>query len=213
MKKPEVVYGCQDGTEHFLGQEQVAEIRAAESAACQTVTTFFDRPRVGPVHGVPKLNIALCSETSCVAPITRWHDAVEEIDARGHGVQNILRAADPHQVTGLVGGQQVGCDTECLAHFLASFADADTADGVPVEIEGHKRIHTAGTQVGMRSPLYDAKESLVGPAVGRLAPPRPVDRPLAVARSGVSSSNRPSRCERNDTPWSVTRLRLARLNT
>ena len=50
MEVSQVVDRRQDRAEHLLGQEQVAEIRAAEPAAGQAVATLLDRPRVAPVR-------------------------------------------------------------------------------------------------------------------------------------------------------------------
>ena len=69
------------------------------------------------MDGIAKLDVSLICKTSCVAAIARRHDAVEEIDPGGHGVQDILRPADAHQVARPVGGQKVGRDRQGLPDF------------------------------------------------------------------------------------------------
>ena len=221
----------QDRPEHLLGQKQVAEIRAAEPAAGQAVATLLDRPRVDAVRGIAKFDISFIRKTSCVAAIAGRHHAVEEIDPGGDGVEDVLRAADAHQVARPVLGQKVGRDGEGLADLVAPLADADAADGVAVEIEGQQGLGALGAEVGVRPPLNDPEERLIGAACAPpcSAPAQAIVRPtasaissceagsagqwsrhmatsapsaswIAMARSGVSSSSRPSRCERKVTP-------------
>ena len=53
MKKRQVVDRRQDRAEHLLGQKQMPQIRAAESAAGQALATFLERSGIKAMHGVP----------------------------------------------------------------------------------------------------------------------------------------------------------------
>ena len=168
----------------------------------------------------------------CVAAVSGRHDAVEEVDPGGDGVEDVLRPADAHQVARPVRRQEVGRHLERLADLLAALADADAADRVAVEVDarsGPRRTRRGGRRAlpparsrrgpdrpACGPPCSAAAQSIVRrdglgdrllsrPAAAGSGPGTWPRRPrasswIAMARSGVSSSSRPSRCDRNVTP-------------
>ena len=117
--------------------------------------------------------VSFFGKTSCVSSVPGRHHAVEEVDAGRDGVEDVLRAADAHQVARSVGRQEVRRHLERLADRLGPFADADAADRVAVEILGDEGFRAFCAEVRMRAPLNDPEKGLIGAPVGRLAARRP----------------------------------------
>ena len=92
---------------------------AAEPAAGQALATLLDRSGVKTVDGIAEFDVSFFCKTCCVSTVAGRHHAVEEIDPGGDGVEDVLRAADAHQVARPVAGQKVGRDGERLADQLA----------------------------------------------------------------------------------------------
>jgi hypothetical protein len=136
--------GRQDRAEHLAGHEEVSQVRSAEAAARKTVTPFLDRTLVAPMSGVAQLDVSGSCETGRVSAISGGHDAVEQVDAGSDRVEQVLWPANAHQVSRTVRRQEMSGHGEGLANFVATFADAHTAHGVAIEIQGQDLLGASG---------------------------------------------------------------------
>ena len=165
MKKSEVVDRCQNRAQHLPGEEQVAQVRAAETAARQARAVFLDRSRIAPVRRVPQSYVTFVGKTSCITSITSRHDAIEKVDTGGYGIEDVLRAADAHQVARSIGREEVCCYLESLTDEAGAFTHADTANRVTIEILGDQGFGAFSPKIRVRAALYYAEECLIGATV------------------------------------------------
>ena len=68
----------------------------------------------------------------------------------------------PHQVSRTVGRKTCGRLPGDVIHFLGRFADAQTADGVSFEPNGHGRLDALSSEIGKDTALDDTELRLAG---------------------------------------------------
>jgi len=174
-----------------------------------------------------------------VAGVAGRDDAVEQVDAGRHRLDEVARGADAHQVARAVGRQLRRELGDRLPHSLGRLADREAAEGVAVEAERRDLGGRAAAQLEVEAALDDA-EQLRRPPGGRarrqraasaMSPDRALElgalggqRRADVERHGDvdaeprlrldaalrrERSSLPSTCERKVTPSSSKRRRSA----
>src|SRR5207244_5409738 len=77
---------------------QVVEVRAGETPAGIARALFIERAGSVAMARVADLEIAVAREEPAVPRIARRQHAIEEIDAGGHRLDQILRRAHAHEI-------------------------------------------------------------------------------------------------------------------
>jgi hypothetical protein len=112
------------------------------------------------VDAATEVELAARRERDAVLCERGRHDAVEHVDAAVHGLEQIERRADAHQVTRLVGGQQRRGQ---LGHVLAlrtGLADGEAADRVAVEAKVDDLLRAGATKILVARALHDPEHRL-----------------------------------------------------
>ena len=97
-----------------------------------------------------------------MTPVPRGIDAVEEVDAPLHALEDVDRGPDAHQVGGLILRQIGDGLVQDVVHLLVGLADGKAAHGVPVEVELRDPLGVVDADLRVDGALVDAKEELVG---------------------------------------------------
>ena len=106
-------------------------------------------------------------------------DAVEHVHAAPHGLDQVDRLADPHEIAWAVDRQHVGGKVQHLTHRRMPLADGQAAEGVAVEADLLQPVRGLATQVFIGRALLDAEQGLgLARAEGGLGPDRPAGRQL-----------------------------------
>ena len=180
-----VVDAVQDAAGDFAGDVEVAQVGAREVPAGVAAAVrvrgqvVFSEAGVLDVHGPhPREELA-------VAGVAGRHDAVEHVDAAPHGLDDVGRRADAHQVPRLPERQGRGHALHDFVHHLVRFAHAEAADGVAREVERHELARAFEPQIREHAALHDAelrlagigrRETVDGGAVPQRVEPRPAAR-------------------------------------
>ena len=131
-----IVQGEQAQAEHLVGDVEVADVGAGESAARGALALVVERPRVGAELGALDVEAAVAREDGAVAAHARRCDAVEEIDAAEHALDEVLGKADAHEVARAVARELGVDDLEDAVHVGLGFADGESADAVADPVAG-----------------------------------------------------------------------------
>src|SRR5580704_8039349 len=154
----QVVVAQQPRAEHLLRAEQMAEVRAAELRADGAAALRVERRLVADERGVADVQLARAGNGAPVAPAARRIHAVEHVDARVDGHQQIGNRADAHEVARPVLGQQTGGETRHPVAVLSRLADGKAADRATVEVEGRERGGARRPQRLVEPALDDAEQ-------------------------------------------------------
>ena len=221
----------QDRPEHLLGQEQVAEVRPAESAARQAVATLLDRPGVAAMCGVAELDAPWSVKQVALRPFRVGRTQSNRSIPVATASRMSCGRPTPIRYRGRSAGRRCVVTASAWRTSLPSFADADAADRVAVEFHarsGPRRTRRGGRRGfppgrSRRAPdrsatwasLHRLAQRIVRPTASaiaafvagsagqwsrHMATSAPSASWIAMARSGVSSSSRPSMCDRKATP-------------
>jgi len=145
-------------------------------ATSQTGTILFQRSRVSSVALVSQTKGTVRCESQRVASIASRHHAIEHVDSPRDPLEQIDRAANPHQVPRLVRGEGRGRDIQDAIHFFRRLADAQAADGVAIKTDLDQLLGALASQIGIEPPLDNRKLGLIFSNRGCLASSRPPDR-------------------------------------
>ena len=148
-------------TQHLVHLQQMTDVGAGIAAAGRAVTGFGNGAGIGLELFVQNGQLALPGKEVAVTCITAGHDAVEEIHPAAHGLENVLRCADTHEITGAVGRHMRLHRLDGGIHFLGRFAYGKAADGVAVAVHFGDPLHVIDTEILVGTTLIDAEEKLV----------------------------------------------------
>src|SRR5215216_5372255 len=95
-----------------------------------------------------------------------WQDAIEDINAAQHAVDQIFRRANAHQITRLILGQMWTHYIEHSVHFLLGLSHREAADGNARRIERSDEFGGSSSKARLNAALYNPKESLVAASLG-----------------------------------------------
>ena len=96
-----------------------------------------------------------------MAGIPGGHDAVEEVHAPGHGLDDVRGGAHAHQVTGLL-LRHIGLDGfDDVIHRLCRLPYGQAADGVTGQVQRRDSLHMPDAQGRIGAALVDAPEHLL----------------------------------------------------
>src|SRR3990172_6579682 len=101
----EIVDGRESRAEDLVRALQVMEVSAREVPARVAAAALVDRARVAAVPGVAEPEIAPAGEEPAVAGVARRQHAVEHVDPRLHGGDDVLRRPVDHYVAWPAGRQ------------------------------------------------------------------------------------------------------------
>ena len=147
---------------------------------------LLQRAGVVAVAGVAQAQHAGVGEQIGVAGVAGRHHAVEHVHAPAHGLHDVLRCADAHQVARLARRQARADEIEHAQHVLARLAHRQAADGIAVEADVLQAGQRRGAQVLVNPALHDAEQGRRMLAVGGPAARRPAQGQLhRTLRRGV----------------------------
>ena len=118
-----------------------------------------------------------------MAGVAGGEHAVEHVDAPGDDLDEAGRVTQSHEVTGLVGGQEVDGRRERLEHLIARLSHAQPTHCVSVEPDPHRAFGALGPQRCVDPSLHDPELALPLRRIGVLeegstTPVRPGGGPL-----------------------------------
>ena len=150
------------------------QIRARIAAADRAVARSVNGTLVAFIFCIFQVDRAGPGKELRVTRVARRHDAVEEVHAARHTLDDVRRRTDAHQIARLV-FWHIG--VECLddvIHDLRAFAHRKSADGIARQIQLRDLLHMADAQVGIGAALIDAPEHLLR-----------IDRVLQLIQAGI----------------------------
>src|SRR5688500_14111717 len=126
----------------------IAPARRIERAVVLRVTRILD------------VDAPFAGEELAVAGVARRHDAVEHVDAAGDALDEVLRGAGAHEVTRPVVGQPPGGGVGHRVHLVDRLSDAQAANRVALEPDGHGGLRAFIAQILEDTSLDDAELGL-----------------------------------------------------
>ena len=184
----QVVDGVEPGTQDLAALVEVAQVGAGIVATGVAAAGLVDGAGVVGIAGIADAQQAVPGVEKAGAGVARGNDAVEHVHPAAHGLDDVLRLADAHQVARPVGGQQGGGGLEDVVAFLHRFAHRQPADGIAVETDLEQALGRFAAQAGIHAALDDAEQGRRVVAMGRLRAPRPAQRQRhRFARLGLGS--------------------------
>src|SRR6185295_15558649 len=94
----QVVQGVEARAQDFIATVEVAEVGARVVATGVAGAGRIERTHVRVVRAVPDVDDTCRREQVAVAGMARGNDAVEQVHAAQHGLDDVLRTADPHEI-------------------------------------------------------------------------------------------------------------------
>src|SRR5512136_2471432 len=126
----EVMEGVEHGGGDLVALVEVAEVGPGEGPAGVAGAGLVEGPLVPGVLPVLDGHPAPAREQRAVAGVARRQDAIEEVDAPRHGLDDVLDVAHAHEVAGPVGRQERMAELERLEEPRLGLAQAQSAIGV-----------------------------------------------------------------------------------
>ena len=165
-------------------------IGAAVGRADRAVAPRVERLRVVLVARLAEVHAPAPRERLAVAAVACRQHAVEQVDARAHGGEEVERRPDAHEVARPV-GRHLGPELrEAARHLLDRLTDREAAERQPVDLERRDLLEVAPPQREIGRALDDPEarlplaarrgEAALGPERG--APHRRRDHPRVRAR-------------------------------
>ena len=102
--------------EVLLRLDEVVQVGAAVVARGGAAARGVEGPRILGVPGIPQVDLAGPGEGLTVPPGAGRHDAVEHVGAARHGLDQVERRADAHEIAGLVRGQAASGQLQRVEH-------------------------------------------------------------------------------------------------
>src|SRR5512139_1458494 len=133
------------------------DIGAAVVRASRADALWIQRTKILGEARVPDIDRPVSGERLAGAAGTGREYAVEHVHAADDGADNVVRLADTHQVTRLVGGKLARREVEDAEHGLLPLADRQAADRVAVEIDVDQRIRRGFAKSLIQCALLNSK--------------------------------------------------------
>ena len=160
---------------HAMQMEQIGNrVGGARRASARGV----DRALQGPVSGPPQVAAPDAGKGNALLRQRRRQDAVEHVDATMHGLEQISRRADAHQIARTILRQQFGDDGGAVLALACPLAHGQAADRETIERHLRDRPCALRAQIRIACPLHDAEQGLrriaariqaaLGPAVRQM---------------------------------------------
>ncbi len=105
-------------------------------------------------------------------------NAVEDMNAARHTVDQIFRGADAHEIARFILRQQRSYDIEGIVHFLFCLTHGKAADGNAGCTEGGNEAGRLSPEICLNTALHNSKQSLVSPGLCFEGTLRPTMGPL-----------------------------------
>ncbi len=138
----------------------MVQVGARIIARRRTRALRIERRRIVRVHRVAQVDRPAPRIGEPVPPVARRQHAIEHVDAAPHGLDQVQRRADTHEVARLRLRQEWQRRIERRQHQVVPLADRETADRITFEIHRDQRFGRAPPQLGIRSALHDAEQRL-----------------------------------------------------
>src|SRR6185437_10263016 len=148
--------------EDLPADEQMAQIRAAESRAGGAIAVPVQRAGVGAQLGALDIEPAVVGEDGARAPHARRGDAIEQVDASPNAFDEVFGESDSHEIARPVAGDRRIGHLEHRVHVGLGLANREAPDteSCPVR-ELRDSLDRLATQVWMNSALHDRKQRLL----------------------------------------------------
>ena len=124
------------------------------------VTTFLDHPRIGGELRVADAQRTLGCEQEAIARISGRHHAIEHVDAAAHGLDDVLRSAHAHQITGLVDRQQRHREIQRMVALCFRLTYCQATHRIAVKADVHQSSGRTLAQVFVHAALHDAEQRI-----------------------------------------------------
>ena len=154
----DVVEGEKHRGGEILKNEEIPDVGAAVTAADRAVAGGVERTQVLFEALVLDHDLAFRGVGVPHAPVARREHAVEEVDSRPDGLEQIGRGPDPHQVARPVGGEKSRGKSRDRADRLFRLPDGHAANSVSRKVEVDDSRGGVASQVLVGPALHDAEE-------------------------------------------------------
>ena len=184
--------------EDLVGLHQVVQVGPGVGLAGGTGAAGLERGIGKLVHRAADLQPAGAGEGDAALRQLRGDDAVEHVHPAVHGLEEVGRRADAHQVARQQAGQLGGHGAGELVALGGRLADRETADGHAVERQAAEEVRALPAEVMVTRALHDAEQRLRRVAPGLQGPLRPAVRERhGRGRLGVRRGGRDALVERH----------------
>src|SRR5262249_42429407 len=151
--------GKQAKPEDLVRREEVADVRARESAARRAIAFLVEWPLVEAEFSPLDVEPAVARERRAVPPHPRRRDAIEEVDAATDALDEVLGKAHAHEIARRFARQLGVDDVEDAVHVRLGLADGQAADAVADPVAGvANRSRRGSAQRLVDAALYDREE-------------------------------------------------------
>ena len=158
----EIVEHAETHAQHFLGFQKVTDIASAVMTAGRTLAAFLNGLLIQLIFRVEKVQLSVLRVNVAVTSVPARVYAVEEVHAPVHGLQNIGRCADTHQVNRFL-QRKIGHNlVQNPVHFLVRLSHSQTAYSVAVQIKLRDLLSILDTDILINTALVDAEKHLMG---------------------------------------------------
>ena len=134
------------------------DIGALEPGAGRARTVRLDRVRVLGEAGVAHVQRAVSGEGLAGASRAGRKHAIEHVDPAHHGLDDVVRLADAHQIARLFNGQHAGREIEAAEHRFLPFADSQPTDRIAIEADLDQRLGRGFAHALVERALLDAEQ-------------------------------------------------------
>src|SRR6266550_2950332 len=118
-----IVQGEEAQPEYLVGDEEVPDVRSAESRTGGAVTVDVEWPRIGAELGALDVESAVPGKDRSVPAHPGGCDAINEVDTAAYRLDEIFREAHAHQIPGVRFRESVIHHLDHLVHRFLFFSD------------------------------------------------------------------------------------------
>ncbi len=133
----------------------MANVRPRERLARIAITRLINGMLISRESSVHEVESSFRRKGGVVAGQAGRQDAIENVDAARHAVDQIFRRANTHQVAGFIFGQKWNDHVERVVHLLFGLANGESADGDAGGAERSNELGRLSPQVRLNAALHD----------------------------------------------------------
>lgn len=146
--------------EHFIRLKKVTDVGFAKMATGVTIAAFFQWREVFEILALLDALTTLASPECAMTGNARRLDAVEHVDAKAGGFDEVIRIADAHEIMWFMLGHEWHSFCEELVHNVVWFTDAESTNAKSWQVKLSDLLDAEFAQIGVHAALDDAEKSL-----------------------------------------------------